>query len=115
MAKVSYSNLKLKINNEVKTFKFNDDEIFIDCVHSNGSFYVFYYDSEINSNNSIKMTKVDNIEYKTISDNITHTSIINLPNYKINEKNICSPNFNPNWAISVSSDNINIAYESIQS
>ena len=27
MAKVSYSNLKLKINNEVKTFKFNDIDI----------------------------------------------------------------------------------------
>lgn len=99
--------------NPLKTYKFNYNETFIDCIYYNGNYFVFYHDDKIIKTNSIKVTKVDSTEGASIRSSISHTMTVNLPKYDINNGNICSPLQNSNWAISISADNINIAYESV--
>lgn len=101
--------------NPLKTFKFNYNETFIDCVSYSGNYFVFYHDDKILKTNSINVTKVDSSEGSIIRSNIAKTMTVNLPTYNINNKNICMPTENTNWAISISADNINIAYESVSS
>lgn len=99
--------------NPLKTYKFKSTETFIDCVSSSGLFYVFYYDKNITSNNVIYLTEVDSSEAKILNSNIARTSTINLPKYDFNGINLCKPVADGNWSISVSADNINVAYESV--
>lgn len=101
--------------NPLKTYKFNYNETFIDCISYNGDYFVFYHDDKIVQTNSIKVAKVNSSEGTVIRSNISHTMIVNLPKYNIKGSNICSPTADTNWAISISADNINIAYESIPS
>lgn len=101
--------------NPLKTFKFNYNDTFIDCVSYNGNYYVFYHDDKIVQSNSIKVTKVDSSEGLSIRSNIAQTMTVNLPKYNIRGTNICTPTADTNWSISISADNINIAYESVPS
>lgn len=101
--------------NPLKTFKFNYTDTFIDCISYNGNYYVFYHDDKIVQTNSIKVSKVDSTEGLSVRSNIAQTMTVNLPKYDIRGTNICTPTEDTNWAISISADNINIAYESIPS
>ena len=101
--------------NPLKTFKFNYTDTFIDCISYNGNYYVFYHDDKIVQSNSIKVTKVDSSEGLSIRSNIAQTMTVNLPKYNIRGTNICTPTADTNWTISISADNINIAYESVPS
>lgn len=104
---------KTIVINPLKTFKFNNNETFIDCISYNGEYFVFYHDDKIVQTNSIKIAKVDSSEGTVIRSTIAQTMSVNLPKYNIRDVNICSPTENTNWAISISADNINIAYESV--
>lgn len=96
----------------LKSFRFKTTETLIDVVPYNGKFYVLYHDKTLAETNSIKLTSVDSSDSGIIT-NIVETSTINLPKYDINGNNVCMPNSKTRWSVSMSADNINIAYESI--
>lgn len=97
----------------LKTYRLKVTETLIDVISYNGEFFVFYYDDKLNDTNQIKLTRVDSKEAKIIQSDITATSIITLPEYDFKGTNLCEPVANGNWSISVSADNVNIAYEAI--
>lgn len=95
----------------LKTYRLKITETLIDVISYNGEFFVFYYDDKLADTNQIKLTRVDSKEAKIIQSDITATSIITLPEYDFKGTNLCEPIANGNWSISVSADNVNIAYE----
>lgn len=98
----------------LKTFKFSNDETFIDAIWYSGKYYVFYHDSDYIASNSIYLKSVDSSGSPILISQIKPTSSIHLPKYNIGGNNVCAPTEEPNWRISVSSDNINVSYESIR-
>lgn len=98
--------------NPLKTLKFKTNETLIDIIPYGGKYFVFYHDENLVTTNAVKVSVVDTTS-TGIKENIKQNITVNLPRYDINGNNVCSPNHNTKWVISMSADNINIAYEAI--
>ena len=98
----------------LKTFNFPTSDTIIDVISHSGAFYVFYYDyNDLVTSQTISITKIDQTKSALLEKTITPTSTVTLPQYTVINTNVCQSLADGNWTISVSADNVNIAYESV--
>ncbi len=98
----------------IKSFTFSTSEVLIDIISHSGAFYVLYYDrNELVANQTINIAKIDQTRTGLVEKAISPTSTVTLPQYVIGSTNVCRSLADGNWTVSVSADNVNIAYESI--
>ena len=72
---------------------------------------MFFGNNKTISENQIYLKRIpfeEQIQYDNI---LKEDAIIELPEQNFGNVNICTPNANANWSISMSANDINIAYE----
>lgn len=93
-------------------YSFKDEgQFFIDSVYYNSQYYLFFGNNKTISENQIYLKRIpfeEQIQYDNI---LKEDAIIELPEQNFGNVNICTPNANANWSVSMSANDINIAYE----
>ena len=98
----------------LRTFNFPTSNVIIDVISHSGAFYVFYYDyNDLVANQTINITKIDQEKSALLEKTISPTSTVTLPQYTVVNTNVLQSLADGNWTVSVSADNVNIAYESV--